>query len=255
MSSKSKLPVLDLPNGLKLHLASATDLRSARFVAWEVFQKKIYEHPGFDLHESDVVVDIGANVGVFALWAAPQVPQGRVICVEPSRAIDCLELSLEPNNLTHVRILRHAIGRSEGSVELVDYPGQRVINHSAEFPLPRIQRIIRWIFQQPSCPPQKIVYPCRSLDEVFSDAQLQRIHFLKVDCEGGEFEMFEHCSNEALQRVDRMVVEFHEYLAAHDHRHMVKRLVANGFTVQVLKPWIEYNLFRTGIIWAHKTKP
>ena len=203
MSSNFQLPVLDLPNGLKLHLATVEDLRSARFVAWEVFKKKVYERPGFDLNASDIVVDIGANVGLFALWAAPRVPQGRVICIEPTRAIDCLELSLVPNKLTNVRILRYAIGRSEGSVQLVDYPNLRVMNHSAAFPLPRMQRIFRWFLLRPSCPPRKIIYPCRSLDEVFGDENIEHINFLKVDCEGGEFEMFEQCSDAALQRVEQ----------------------------------------------------
>ena len=254
MPSNIQCPVLDLPNGLKLHIASACNLKSARFVAWEIFKKKVYDRPGFGLTDSDVVVDIGANVGLFALWAAPQVPQGCVICIEPTPAIDCLELSLMPNKLTNIRIRRCAIGKAKSKIQLVDYPSLRVMNHSAAFPLPRMLRFIRWILLRPSCPPQKIECPCYSLDEILCDENVARINFLKVDCEGGEFEMFEHCSDAALQRVDRMVVEFHEYHAVHNHRQIVNRLITNGFTVEVLKPRFEFNLCKIGIIWAQKKK-
>ena len=35
-------------------------------------------------HETDTVIDIGANIGAFAVYAARQVPRGRVIAFEPA---------------------------------------------------------------------------------------------------------------------------------------------------------------------------
>ena len=45
---------------------------AARFVVNEIFKKRRYDHPGFQIEPTDTIVDIGANMGIFVLWAARQ---------------------------------------------------------------------------------------------------------------------------------------------------------------------------------------
>lgn len=69
-----------LPNGLALHYVSRPDVS---FLFREVFTERCYAQHGVSVRPGDTVLDVGANVGVFALWAAQQ-GAARVVCCEPA---------------------------------------------------------------------------------------------------------------------------------------------------------------------------
>jgi hypothetical protein len=73
---------LKLPNGTTCHLTSLGMRRAAKFLRWEIHTRQRYLHAGFELWPPDNVVDVGGNLGMFVLWAAPQVQQGRVVTIE-----------------------------------------------------------------------------------------------------------------------------------------------------------------------------
>ena len=74
-------PVTTLPNGLQVCYASKYDVS---FLYREIFQEQVYLQHGVQLAQGDVVVDVGGNIGFFALFAAQQVgPSGKVISLEP----------------------------------------------------------------------------------------------------------------------------------------------------------------------------
>ena len=47
----------------------------------EIWQKQLYTKK-YQIREGDIIVDIGANIGVFSLWAAKQ--GAKVFAVEPN---------------------------------------------------------------------------------------------------------------------------------------------------------------------------
>jgi FkbM family methyltransferase len=88
-----------LPNGLRLEYVSAPDVA---FFYEEVFVQRCYtpaEHGIPPLSPGDVVVDVGANIGVFSLYAAAAVaPGGTVLAVEPvPRTCEVLRRNVERN--------------------------------------------------------------------------------------------------------------------------------------------------------------
>ena len=66
---------LKLSNGLDLYLPSKRMWKAARFLAREVIDKERYRQRGFEIRKSDTIVDIGSNMGLFVMWAAPQAPE------------------------------------------------------------------------------------------------------------------------------------------------------------------------------------
>jgi methylase of polypeptide subunit release factors len=79
----------------------------AKYLRWETFKRGQYSHPGFELQVDDTVIDIGANIGMFALWAEPQIPRGRLICIEPNPyALECLRMNVRQNDLRNVTVSR-----------------------------------------------------------------------------------------------------------------------------------------------------
>ncbi|MES2983429.1 MAG: FkbM family methyltransferase [Verrucomicrobiota bacterium] len=244
-------PVLTLPNGLHLSLLSRRQKGCAQFIAKEVFRNGAYSRTGFEIRPTDIVVDIGANIGVFALWAAPQAHEGRVICVEPTKVIKCLENSLANNNLSNVFIVKCAISDQPGNLELLEYPGFNAVSHSAVFqPSGWGQFFIKLLWRKQQAKPLRVVCPCRTMDSILDEYNVSHVDFLKVDCEGGEYSIFDSVSTETLSRISKIAMEFHELHPSHDHRRIVQRLREAGFRVEVKRSLFERLFLKTGMLWA-----
>jgi len=244
--------VLELPNGTRLHLNSNSYVRDAGYIVQEIFNDKVYQHPGFALQSSDIVVDVGAHVGVFAHWAAPQITQGRLICVEPTSAADRFEHSLAQNNLRNVTLHRVAIGRPSSTLEMFDHSGAACLNRSKSFKPSRWNSLMLARAEKEGRiePPRVRTFNCWSLAELLSHEKLEEVSLLKMDCEGSEHEIFEHTTDSDLRRFKRIMMEFHVFHPSHNWGKLVRRLKQNGFTVHVSKPWLRYLFAKTGMLWA-----
>lgn len=243
--------VISLPNDLKLALRSQQEVGCAEYIIKEIFRSGAYVRPGFELSSTDTVVDIGGNIGVFSLWAAPQV--ARVISVEPTAAIDCLENSLALNKIENVSIVRQAVSDRSGTIEMLQYPGFNAVTHLATFtPSFWGQRLIKLFYRKETEAPQRITCPCAPLEEILDAQNADQVDFLKVDCEGGEYAVFNSISDSTLARISRIGMEYHELNSGMDHRQIVQRLKSSGFDVTVKRTLLD-RLVRTGMIWAKRT--
>ena len=69
-----------LPNGMSVHYVSPPDVQ---FLYHEIFEEECYLQHGVRLDPDDVVIDVGGNIGMFAMFAARRCYRGRVITFEP----------------------------------------------------------------------------------------------------------------------------------------------------------------------------
>jgi FkbM family methyltransferase len=213
----------------------------------EIFRKRRYERPGFEIGDEDVVVDIGANMGVFSLWAATRCPRGRVIAIEPTSVMECLELSAARNEMGNIKPIKAGIGTDGEQIEITTYPGFNIINHQSQWASPRFTQFLVKLFISRKRAVTETA-PCVSLDQVMKD--LEQVNFLKVDCEGAEYAMFEQLSEDAWTRIYRVAMEFHEYSPDHDHKRLVSLMQQKGFEVEVETNFVEHRLLKYGMIWA-----
>jgi FkbM family methyltransferase len=258
-----------LPNGTVCHLTSESMRPVAKYLRWEIFNRGRYVHAGFELRPSDTVVDIGGNIGMFVLWAAPQVPQGSIVSVEPNPvSLGCLELNIKRNGLGNVTAMQAAAGSDGGTIELIYHPGWEAMAYDAKISAPWFYkqsapaRLIRWIIagltnrQTPAGPAQRIVVPLMSLEHIMDDHQIQVVNYLKLDCEGSEFEVMRSVSDSCWARIERAAIEYHEFGRSRRAAELVTILEANGFKVEVHQSLLE-KLAQTfgvsiGEIWAWK---
>jgi FkbM family methyltransferase len=76
------------------------------------------------------IVDIGANIGVTTLLFAKSAPQGKVLCIEPSRtARRCLEATIRANDAQNCRVHAGALGAGPGSFQFRDDPNSASASH------------------------------------------------------------------------------------------------------------------------------
>jgi FkbM family methyltransferase len=240
-----------LPNGLSFRLPSRAMRGAAQYVIKEIFRGGRYSRPGFEIKPDYNVVDIGANMGLFALWAAPQANRGRVLAIEPTSIIDCLVGNIAANGLTNITPIRAAVGVDGEQIELVTYPGFNIVSHHAGWRPAAITRLlIRVIYGKYQQAPVIERAPCISLGKLMEEQGLDRINYLKVDCEGGEYAIFRNLAAEHWRRIDRVAMEFHELGPGQDHRELVSILHDQGFRTSIRKRFLDYYCMKFGELWA-----
>ena len=260
---------LGLPNGKSCYFTSAAMRTVAAYLRWETFRQGQYRRPGFELRADDTVIDIGANIGMFALWTEPQIPRGRLICIEPNpRALECLRMNVRRNDLRNVTVVPAAAGREHGTMELVYYPGWEAMAHSTAVDAPwflsgsRMGRLARWLMQRlfrhadHATPAQPIEVQLAPLSHIMEEHGVATVNLLKIDCEGGEYDVMRSLDAGHWARIERVVIEYHDCGRDRNHRELVKILRNHGFDAEIVRPILGrlYALagVRLGMIWAKK---
>ena len=139
----------------------------------EIFEYNIYERL-FEVEEGDIVVDLGASLGPFTYSILPKNPK-QCFVVEPlSYHIDILNKNVGQEN---VKIIQGAISDKK----------------KLEITWDNITEIS----------------PTFTFKEFLDDNNINKIDFLKCDCEGGEYDVFQKNNIEFLKTIPKIVVEFH----------------------------------------------
>lgn len=186
----------------------------------EVWVDERYRPDGWRLAPGGTVVDVGANVGVFALWAATRAGAGRVVCAEPSpQALDGLRANVARNRLTSVTVLPVAVGGERRKAILYNR-GPTVMD----------TLYARDHYGSTFRPGHEVEVV--TLAELFEAAQVDRCDLLKLDCEGAEYEILLGAGHDTLARVDAIVMEYHVGLNGHGVEVLVERLGEQGFAVR-----------------------
>ena len=121
-------------------------------------------------------VDVGANLGLYTLFAARRVSDsGRVIAIEPSsREMQVLRRNVELNSLENVSLLNVAVSDHAGDVELLiasaDHAGHNTLGaFGYDTELANRERV-----------------GLNRLDDVLESASVKRVDVIKMDIEGAE---------------------------------------------------------------------
>lgn len=244
-----------LPNGLDFWLPSEQTRPAVEYLVREIFVRRRYFRDRFEIRRGDTIVDIGANMGLFTMWAAPQAPEGRVLAIEPGRVVDCLAYNVRANRLGNVTTAPVAVGNEGGQLELVEYPGFNLVSHPSGLG-PAI--ITRWLiflrYFRVQTPPVRRTAPCRSLGALMDEHGLRTVNFLKVDCEGAEYDIFRNLAPQHWERIERVAMEFPELRPGDRHGELVSLFQQRGFRVEIRKPLFEYYFLRFGELWAWRER-
>jgi FkbM family methyltransferase len=190
-------------------------------------------------------------MGVFVLWAAKQANRGKVLAIEPTSAIDVLRINIERNDLTNVVPIQAAAGHDGGTFEIVTYPGFNIVNHHAGWRPKFWTRVfIKLLYGKYQSEPVTERAPVKSLRRMLDDNAVERVNYLKCDCEGGEYEIFRSLDDDTWRRIDKIALEFHEYAPGQHRDELIELLGRHGFAVEVQKSWFEYTFMKYGMLWA-----
>lgn len=164
-----------------------------------------------------VVVDVGANVGFFTLWAAGCGAK-RIVALEP-----------EPSNFSMLAKNCGDLMKS-GVVEALPYG---VAAESVERSLVIRESPTHSLYaSNPAEGADTIRIPCLSLDAVLTENGLRVVDLLKMDIEGGEYEVLYGASEETFGRIREIRIEYHNLDDdERNHAALRRHLERNGFAV------------------------
>lgn len=129
------------------------------YIGNEIFNEKVYER-FFSIDENDIVVDFGASIGIFTYSILEKKPH-HVYCFEPS--IEQFMTLVKNTNNGFVTCINKGISKIDGPMVLNDVYGST--NKSSEVQTITFKTFIKRF-------------------------NIQKIDFLKTDCEGGEYDIF-----------------------------------------------------------------
>lgn len=207
---------LRLRGGLSLRVGSLMDA----WIVKETCLDRAYEAHSAPIENGWNVVDIGAGIGDFAVQTAREHPQAQVFAFEPFPPSYALLLeNIALNRVANVRPFPLAVcggkTRDAGPVKLSATGA--AVQHTTTPGAPAF-----------SAAPA-IEVACISLDALFESNRLEQCDYLKMDCEGGEYDILLNSSPDTLRRIRRLCLEYHDGYTAWSHRDLEARLTAAGF--------------------------
>lgn len=187
----------------------------------EVWVDERYSPPGWRLPPGGLVIDIGANVGVFSLWAVRRAGARRVIAFEPTPStVEALRANLAHNRLGEVSVSQQAVGANRGAASLYAR-GPGAMN--TMFPIDVFGSRFKDLG----------LVDVVTLDDVFERFDVDRCDLLKLDCEGAEYDILSGASAATLAKIQAVVAEYHIGMNDGTPDRLRDSLEAAGFEVTV----------------------
>ncbi|SEN70551.1 methyltransferase, FkbM family [Chitinophaga rupis] len=206
--------ILHTRGGLKISIRQ--NIWDARIVR-EIFIEKPYLRYCV-LPEKPVIVDIGGYIGDFSIYCAKYLNPARVIVYEPT--IENYEVLCENIALNHFEHVIEPINKAAGR------SGELVLNVQS---LDNGEMHVSSYWYE-GCERRSV--QSISLEELYQAHHLHQLDLLKIDCEGGEYDLLPEVSDALLSITRNIVFEFHEVSEYERKLDVIrKRLRAAGFVL------------------------
>jgi FkbM family methyltransferase len=178
----------------------------------------------FRTRNGDVVVDLGANEGYYAMNMANGV-DARIIAVEPNPiAHRLLVQNIKKNKLSSIEAVNCAVWSSTGEMKMNVLPQVTSIGaltlEPSSYMIGAMERVVQ-------IPVRTITLP-----DLMASMKIDKIDMLKMDVEGAEVEVLEG-SHEVFDKIDKIVLEYHSQKL---RNKVIDMLEAKGFKLVLHVP-------------------
>lgn len=214
-----------------LSLVEKNDLN---FIFNEIFTANTYCNDFIEVEPGDVVFDIGFNYGLFGLQSISK-GASEIYGFEPNKRL----VNLFKNNCSQnrVNLFEFAVG-GENSKETFyenQWPGKASLS------------------KEINSDTQTVSYQVdvKAFTDVINENNIKKIDYLKVDCEGAEYEIFKSIDNKFLkENVKKVAIEFHHPLTDKKVIGLIEKFRMTGFETKSVYKDGE----TTGMLYARKLK-
>lgn len=169
----------------------------------------------YDVPVGGIVIDIGANIGIFSLLAAQRA---RIVyAFEPwPETFGYLEVNVRDR--ANIIPVMAAVSSTDGRRGMIP---DRGLTASTLAPIGMEAGATMEV-------------NCTTLSQVLDTFQIEHCDFLKLDCEGSEFEILYSLTDKELSTIGSLVLEYHDGPDCQRHTELAQFLRCAGFEVDVL---------------------
>jgi FkbM family methyltransferase len=189
----------------------------------EIFTEEIYKFNS--AHNSGIILDCGANIGISTLYFAINNPQSTVYAFEPDKIIfELLSKNVQDNQLKNVVLNNQAVWTENCELSFSNKGSEASQIDTTGASTTKVNAI--------------------QLSSFLS--KFEKIDFIKMDIEGAEYNVIQDCANE-LHKVDNLFLEYHGTNAETEKLTTLLNIVKDaGFKVYIKmaadnlsKPFVE----------------
>ncbi len=212
-------------NGAKFAVrghALAAKLIDMYVILENAFDKAYLEKMEF-AKAAPTILDVGSHIGAFAVCASPYVKNGTIYAFEPFFGnYEFLEKNIELNKLRNVIPMNMAVASDNNGRTL--YLAK--MNTSAHSLTKKSDNFVK--------------VSSISLEQFFREKNIENCDFLKMDCEGAEYDILISASGETLKKIKQISMEYHlpQFFGAGSpdlFPKLISHLKDAGFEVSVKK--------------------
>jgi FkbM family methyltransferase len=179
----------------------------------EFFVEGIYS--GLNIDNLNVVIDIGANVGLFTKYMLYKNAK-KVFCYEPNKsAFNCLFKNYQNNNSVFLNNL--AVSTNNDKLRLYLDVNNTLVSSA--------KRNTSDFYDVDSI----------TLKQILTQNNLEKVDLVKIDIEGMEYELIENLENEVFSKIYSFIIEYHDVESMDKSsgvKKLTKKLNENGYSVK-----------------------
>lgn len=164
----------------------------------EKMKRDVY-HARQYIRDGDWVLDVGANIGAFSLFVKDWCRGAKIVCVEP---MPCNVEALRINIAGSAEIEAAALSDHTGGLTIYDFGLANSGCHSM------------YDLDVVGAKPVKVI--AITLQSIVEKYQIDHLRFLKLDCQGAEYDVIRAADPELLGLIDVVAMEVHHTIAAGD---------------------------------------
>ncbi|HEY6804800.1 MAG TPA: amino acid adenylation domain-containing protein [Pyrinomonadaceae bacterium] len=241
ISASSEQSLYRLPNNLEVaHLnKNETD-----FVYKEIYEDRTYLKHGISLKEGDTVFDVGANIGLFTLFASQEFSVGCIYAFEPiPTTFAVLRRNAGMYNL-NAKLYECGLSDRSGTETFTFYPKMSVMSGAyadaeedeglARSTLKNQDAVLdRYADDLMAGRFEREQFKCqlRTISEIIGENEIQRIDLLKIDVEKSELDVLKGIEDADWRRIKQLVIEVHD--RAGQLQEITRLLSRHGFNFVV----------------------
>lgn len=177
------------------------------------------------IRDNDVILDLGAHIGIFALRASLENPE-KIICVEPIKSLtSILKKNITINNLKNkIEVIEKAVYHKNKKticmIENLEATTHNFLLHT--------RRRIRKLWHSPVKKFKRVAVETISLKNLIKTFNPT---IIKCDIEGEEYETFLKLNDKYLENIRYIALEYHEWSEFYSPSELCEYFHNCGFRV------------------------
>lgn len=194
-------------------------------VAAEIFRWREYRSAEKIMTNAKTIIDAGAHIGLFALYALALNPTAKIICLEPEpNNLLSLKQNLKNNKISSVKVIGAALAGQSGPRSLAVTPD----NHNHHLVSDTLSKSV-------------IAVTAINLPDLLKRQKINQVDLLKMDIEGAEYEIIAQLRAADFAKIQNLILEYHEN-SDQKRQEIEAALRRAGFSVSIFPSNFDKNM-------------